>query len=102
MVFQAKSGHVGEKDIRDLLGTMGQERAVLGFFITLQEPTSAMKKAAHAAGIYHHTLMQRTYDKIQIVTIREMLEHGKKLEMPLTREVVKRATPESRETQFEL
>jgi len=30
MVFQAKSGHVGEKDIRDLLGTMAQERAALG------------------------------------------------------------------------
>jgi len=102
IVFQAKSGHVGEKDIRDLLGAMGQERASLGIFITLQEPTASMRKAAHAAGTYHHDLMQRDYEKIQIVTIRDMLEHGKSLDMPLTREVVKRAVPQDQARQLEL
>jgi DNA modification methylase len=102
IVFQAKSGHVGEKDIRDLLGAMGQERASLGIFITLQEPTASMRKAAHAAGTYHHDLMQRDYEKIQIVTIRDMLEHGKSLDMPLTREVVRRAVPQDQAKQLEL
>jgi hypothetical protein len=102
IVFQAKSGHVGEKDIRDLLGAIAQERASLGIFITLQEPTSSMRKAAHAAGTYHHDLMQRDYEKIQIVTIRDMLEHGKSLDMPLTREVVRRAAPQDQARQLEL
>jgi restriction endonuclease Mrr len=102
IVFQAKSGHVGEKDIRDLLGAMGQERASLGIFITLQEPTTAMVKTASAAGTYRHALMERSYDKLQIVTIRDMLEHGKRLEMPLTHDVAKRAVPQDRAKQLEL
>jgi len=102
IVFQAKSGHVGEKDIRDFLGAMAQERASLGIFITLQEPTTAMIKTAHAAGTYRHALMERSYDKIQIATIRDMLEHGKRLDMPLTREVVRRAAPQDQARQLEL
>jgi hypothetical protein len=101
-VFQAKSGHVGEKAIRDLLGAMAQEWASLGIFITLQEPTTAMVKTAHAAGTYRHALMERSYDTLQIVTIRDMLEHGKRLDMPLTREVVKRAAPQDQTRQLEL
>jgi hypothetical protein len=93
---------VGEKDIRDFLGSMAQERASLGIFITLHEPTASMRKAAHTAGTYHYNLMQRDYEKIQIVTIRDMLEHGTRLDMPLTHEVVKRATPENQITQLAL
>jgi hypothetical protein len=38
----------------------------------------------------NHRLMGRDYEKIQIVTIREMLENGKKrLDMPLSFEVLK-------------
>jgi DNA modification methylase len=102
IVFQAKSGHVGEKDIRDFLGAMAHERAALGIFITLQEPTTPMVRVAHAAGTYRHALMERSYDKVQMVTIREMLEHGRRLEMPLTREVVRRAAPQDQARQLEL
>ena len=101
-MFQAKSGHVGKKEIRALLGTMAQEPASLGIFITLQEPTSSMRKAAHAAQTYHHDLMQRDHEKIQIVTIRDMLEDGTRLDMPLTREVVRRAAPQDQARQLEL
>jgi Fe-S cluster assembly ATPase SufC len=93
---------VGEKDIRDLLGAMAQERAMLGIFITLQEPTTVMVRTAHAAGTYRHPLMERTYDTLQIVTIREMLEYGKRRDMPLTREVVKRTASQNRATQLSL
>jgi len=61
-----------------------------------------MKKAAHAAGTYHHELMQRDYATIQIVTIREMIEHGRRLDIPLTREVLKRAVPPDHARQLEL
>jgi hypothetical protein len=37
-----------------------------------------MRSEAKMAGSYHHDLMGRDYDKIQIVTIKEMLENGKK------------------------
>lgn len=100
MIFQVKSGNVGEKDIRDLRGTMEQERAPIGVFITLQEPTAPMAKAARVAGTYNHVLMGRDYDKIQIVTIKDMVERGKRLEMPLTRDVLKSAKSQLKEVQL--
>ena len=93
---------MGEKDIRDFLGAMAQERASLRIFATLQEPTAAMVKTAHTAGTYRHALMERNYDTIQIVTIRDMLEHGRRLDMPLTSEVVRRAAPQELARQLEL
>ena len=91
LIFQVKSGNVGAKDIRDLRGTIEQERAAIGVFITLQEPTRPMVAAARAAGVYQHPLMGRNYDKIQIVTIRDMIEKGTRLEMPLTHDVLRSA-----------
>lgn len=102
IIFQVKSGSIGAKDIRDLRGTIEQERAPLGVFLTLQEPTQPMMSAAHAAGIYKHPLMGRTYDRIQIVTIRDMIERGQRLEMPLTHDVLKSAEPEATAIQLEL
>lgn len=91
IIFQVKSGNVGAKDIRDLRGTIEQEKATLGIFITLHSSTGPMDKAAHAAGTYKHITMGRSYNKIQIVTIKEMIEKGVRLEMPLGLEVVKSA-----------
>lgn len=102
MIFQVKSGHVSERDIRDLRGTMEQERAQLGAFITLQEPTSRMIKAAHRAGDYHHDLMGRSYNKIQIVTVKDIVERGVKLDLPLARNPVKSAQRPVKGIQLEL
>ena len=102
IIFQVKSGNIGAKDIRNLRGTMEQEGGSLGIFITLQEPTEPMRKTAHAAGIYHHALMERNYDRIQIVTIQDIIEKGTRLEMPLTYEMVKSAEPASTAIQLEL
>ncbi len=99
IIFQVKSGNVGEKDIRDLRGTMEQERAPLGIFITLQEPTAAMIKAAHIAGSYRHALMGRDYDRIEIVTIKDMIEKRKRLEMPLSIDVLKSSEREKQLSQ---
>ena len=51
-----------------------------------------MRSEAKSAGFYRHELMGRDYDRIQIVTIREMLENGKKrLPLPLSVEVLKKS-----------
>jgi hypothetical protein len=92
MVFQVKSGGVNRGDIAKLKGDMQREHASMATFITLQDSTAPMRSEAKMAGFYHHALMGRDYDKIQIVTIREMLENGKKrLDMPLSLEVLKKA-----------
>ncbi len=80
-VVQVKSGKVSSPLIRDLKGTMDREKAALGLFITLEEPTSEMRTEAVSAGFYHSDLWQRAYPKIQIRTIADLLQ-GESFEIP--------------------
>ncbi len=50
-----------------------------------------MKNEANAAGIYEHSLMNRSYPRIQIVTIAEIVEQHKRLDIPMSLEVLKKA-----------
>ncbi len=89
IIFQVKSGKVSSKDIRDLHGTITRENAELGFLITLQSPTRDMVKEAKACNFYHHKLMNKDIPKLQIVTIQEILEQGKRLDLSLIAGVLK-------------
>ena len=80
-IVQVKSGRVSSPLIRDLKGTVQREKAALGLFITLEEPTSAMRTEAVSAGFYHSDVWQRDYPKIQLRTIAELLE-GNTFELP--------------------
>lgn len=91
IIVQVKSGKVQSGDIRDLQGTITLEQAALGIFITLKEPTKEMIKTAKLAGIYQSKYMSQSCDKIQIVTIKDILEQKKRLDVRLSFEVVKSA-----------
>ncbi len=91
IIVQVKSGKVQSGDIRDLQGTITLEQAALGIFISLKDPTKDMIKTAKSAGIYQSRYMNQSSDKIQIVTIKEMLEQKKRLDVRLSLEVVKSA-----------
>jgi len=91
IIFQVKSGKVNSGDIRDLRGTMERESAVLGIFITLNKPTKDMTKEAKEAGIYKSQYMNVPVDKIRIVTVQEMIEDQKRLDILLSLEVLKSA-----------
>ena len=80
-IVQVKSGKVSSPLIRDLKGTVEREKAALGLFITLDEPTRDMRAEAVSAGFHHSDLWQRDYPKVQIRTIGELLE-GKQFEIP--------------------
>lgn len=85
IVVQVKSGHVSAAQVRDLKGTIEREKAVIGVFITLSEPTGPMKTEAASAGFYEteisasHRVMH--YPRLQIFTIEELL-NGKYVEFP--------------------
>ena len=79
VIVQVKSGHVGPSLIRDLAGTIGDDK--LGVFITLEEPTKAMKTAATSAGLYDNPLMSRMYPRVQILTVVDLL-NGKQPNLP--------------------
>ena len=91
IIFQVKSGGVGRGDIAKMRGDMQRESAVMAILITLEPPTAPMISEAKAAGFYHHDLMARNYDAIQIVTIQDMIENHKVLDIPMSIEVLKAA-----------
>ena len=91
IILQVKSGKVNSRDIRDLRGTMDREGAVLGVFITLNQPTKDMNQEAKEARIYQSRFMNKPTDKIRIVTIQEMIEEQKYLDIRLSLEVLKSA-----------
>jgi len=80
-LLQVKSGNVSSRDIRDLRGTVEREGAAIGLFITLEEPSKDMAREAISSGFYHSDLWQHDYQRIQILTIEELLG-GKKIDMP--------------------
>ena len=80
-IVQVKSGRVSSPHIRDLKGTVEREKADLGLFITLEEPTRDMRTEAASAGFYHSEIWQRDYPRMQLRTIAELLE-GRAFDIP--------------------
>ena len=89
-IIQVKSGHVSVKDIRDLGHVIDREKAEIGIFITLEEPTAPMKKEALQKGFYKSDVMGKDYLKIQILTTKKLLE-GKIPDIPLQIDIFKKA-----------
>lgn len=73
VVVQVKSGHVSVAHVRDLRAVVEREKAAIGLFITLEEPTGPMRTEAVSAGFYHSDIWQRDYPKIQMRTIHDLL-----------------------------
>ena len=81
VLVQVKSGHVKSGDIRDLVGTVEREKAAIGVFVTLEEPSREMLTEAVSAGMYYSPGWGKTYPRIQILTIAALL-HGATVAMP--------------------
>jgi site-specific DNA-methyltransferase (adenine-specific) len=100
-IVSVKGGeNVNSAMIRDLKGTMDREKASLGLFLTLKEPSREMIKEAAAADFYETGGIK--VPRIQILTAAEILE-GKRPQVPFGyTEGFKQATREQDETQREL
>ncbi|MFZ5432808.1 MAG: DNA methyltransferase [Calditrichota bacterium] len=83
IIFSVKGGHVNAAQVRDLRGVIEREKAAIGVFITLEEPTKPMKKEAADAGFYHSDWLETQHSRLQIITIEELLD-GKPLDLPRT------------------
>lgn len=80
-VLSVKGGHVRPTDVRDLRGVLEREStAVMAGFLSLQEPSRAMREEAGAAGVYTYKGVQ--YPRIQFLTVREILEERRWLHTP--------------------
>jgi len=74
IVVQVKSGHVGVKDIRELRDVITKQKAAMGIFLTLEEPTSEMVKEVESTDPYISILWKHEFPKIQILTIQQLLQ----------------------------
>ena len=90
VLFSVKSGHIGVPMIRDFCHVVDRDKAAMGIFITLEEPTKPMILEAKNMGTYTNPLTHQEYPKIEIVTIKELL-NDKRLNLPQAVEVLKEA-----------
>ena len=73
-IISVKGGHhVGVNMIYDLSHVIDREKADIGVFISIDEPTRPMLEEAAMKGFYHSPL-GRDYPRIQILTIAKILQ----------------------------
>ena len=65
-------------------------------------PSKPMLAEAKAMGQYQHEIMGRNYDKISIITIREIVEDGKRLDIPMSLDVLRAAQSAADSEQLDL
>lgn len=82
VIVQVKSGKVSRPAISELVGTINRETAEIGAFLTLEEPTREMRTEAAAAGFYHSSGWNQDYPRVQILTIKSLLDGTARLQMP--------------------
>lgn len=74
IIVSVKGGdNVGVSMIRDLAGTMEREKAAMGFFVTLAEPSAPMIKEAASKDPYISPLTKELFPRIQILTIKGLM-----------------------------
>ena len=86
VILSVKAGHAAVPHARDLRGVLDREKAEIGVLITMQEPTGPMKTEAAGAGFYTSPVWGKSYPRLQILTIAELLA-GKGIEMPPLKQV---------------
>lgn len=81
IILQVKGGHINSAHIRDLRGVLEREKAEIGVFITLQDPSKPMRGEAAGAGFYHSPGWDKNYPRLQILSIAELL-NGQTIDYP--------------------
>jgi site-specific DNA-methyltransferase (adenine-specific) len=81
-IAEQAAGIVGPM-IRDLEGTIEREGAEIGLFITLEEPSKPMPARRLHRRRLHLPISGKDYPRIQILTIRQLLEEHAKPMLPL-------------------
>jgi len=99
VIVSVKGGEtVNPAMVRDLAGTVDGENAQLGIFVCLANPTPAMKDAAARTGIVKTA--HGVFPKVQIMTIRELME-GKRPNLPPYYRVEEDGRPDKKRIQAE-
>ena len=60
--------------VRDLAHVIDREKAQIGIFLTLADPTKPMQQEATKFGYYESPLTKKSFPKLQILTVQGLLE----------------------------
>lgn len=80
MILSVKGGKLKPGDVRDLVGVVSREQAAMGGFLSMHEPTKAMKAEAAQAGMFAYADV--SYPRIQLLSVRDVLEGKRTLATP--------------------
>jgi Restriction endonuclease len=83
-ILQVKSGGANRATVATLNSDRQREKAEFGILLTMDKPTKPMLQEVIAAGKFKHPLLNREDDRIQIITVEEILA-GKRLDLPMAR-----------------
>lgn len=82
-IISVKGGeNVGVSMIRDLCHVVAREKAEIGLFVTLTDPTRPMKDEATKAGFYSPPFIGKKFSKLQILTVEGILKGTERPEYP--------------------
>jgi len=86
-LIQVKGGRAGVKDVRELRATVEREKATLGLFICLEQPTGPMLTEAGSFGYYVTPLGNKAVQRIQVRTVGQLLA-GEAFDIPRAAELI--------------
>jgi DNA modification methylase len=81
IVISVKAGKTGSPHVDALRGVMDKAQAEIGVLLTMQEPTKPMREAAASAGFYTSPGWTTKHPKLQLLTVRELLD-GRRIDYP--------------------
>ncbi len=74
IVVSVKGGNLKADDVRSLMAVREREKADFAFLISLNEPTTGMKKDAASAGVYEAQAGKgKTFARVQLLSIENLL-----------------------------
>ncbi len=99
IIFSVKGGrNIGVAEVRDLIGVLQREKADIGAYISFEEPTKAMLREAAEAGFYK-SIDGSLYPRVQLLTIKALMEGTQRLERPWhVEDVTFKKAPQHRST----
>ena len=82
IIFSVKGGrNVGVAEVRDLIGVLDREKAQIGVYISLAEPTGPMRREAADAGFYLAPDGSKS-PRVQLLSIEGLLNGSERLQIP--------------------
>ncbi len=79
IIFSVKAGKTGVAHIHELRGVTEREKAEIGVYISMQDPTGPMRKEAAGAGFYASPW--GNHPRLQLLTVGQLLD-GKRVDAP--------------------